>query len=264
MNEAELLFSRMLKCDKLSLYLNRKTKLGRKNGEFASLVLRKRVSGYPLQYILGKADFFGEEFLVTEAVFIPRPETEILVETALKLGLRVKGKGLKLNILDLGTGSGCIAIFLAKLLHGADITATDISVKALEVAKENARLHHVNINFIQGDLFDTYPLPLTTYHLIVNNPPYIASQEINKLQPEISFEPRMSLDGGKDGLDFYRKIIKQAPLYLKDDGILAFEIGFDQLARIEKILQKQPNMRIIDIIRDYAGIERVVIAQKGK
>ena len=256
MNEAELLFSRMLKCDKLSLYLNRKAKLGRKSGKFASSVLRKRISGYPLQYILGKADFFGEEFSVNEAVLIPRPETEILVEHLVK---RFADFG-PMDILDMGTGSGCIAISLAKQLSKASVLACDKSASALKVAKKNAADLGVSLSFIQSALFKN--IRGMKFDLIVSNPPYIASPEIDKLQPEISYEPRMSLDGGKDGLDFYRKMIKQASLYLKSNGILAFEIGFGQAERIEKILQKQPNMRIIDIIRDYADIQRVVIAQK--
>jgi len=264
MNEAELLFSRVLNCDRVSLYLNKKDKLGAQSGALVSSVLRKRISGYPLQYILGKADFFGREFLVNESVLIPRPETEILVETALKIGLRLKAKGLRPDILELGTGSGCIAISLAKELPGVNIIATDISEKALGAARKNARLHNVKINFVQGDLFNTYPLSFTLYHLIISNPPYIPSGEINKLQPEIAYEPRQALDGGKDGLDYYRRIAGQCSEYLKEEGVLVFEIGFGQYEEIEKILQKGAKLQIIDVIRDYADIRRVIVAQKVK
>jgi len=269
MNEAELLLTDILGCGRQDLYRNKKTFLNKEQSVFLSNVLKQRINGRPLQYILGKADFFGLEFKVSPDVLIPRPETEILVEAAVKYAKTSRGE---LKILDLGTGSGCIAIALAKLLPQAQITATDISSEALEAAKENARLHQVSerINFVQADLFPVQhltPLPDrqagSTYDLIVSNPPYIASGEIARLQPEVRQEPRLALDAGIDGLDFYRRIIPQAGAYLKSGGHLLMEIGLGQKEKIEKIFQNQPNFEIIEVIKDYSGIDRIMAAKNG-
>jgi release factor glutamine methyltransferase len=166
MNEAELLFTQILNCKRQDLYLDRDKLLDKKNSELISGVLKKRVAGQPLQYILGKTEFMGLEFKVSPDVFIPRPETEILVETAIKVTKSPGQPVTKLNILDMGTGSGCIAISLAKLLPHIAVTATDISCAALEVARENAKLNDVSINFIQSNLFCAYELTVPRQHPI--------------------------------------------------------------------------------------------------
>ena len=231
MTEAELLFTEVLNCKRLSLYLNKDNLLSDDKAALISDTLRRRISGEPIQYILAKTEFMGLEFKVAPDVFIPRPETEILVETSLKYA-----KGLK-NILDLGTGSGCIAISLAKNLAQAQIFASDISNKALSVAKENARLNKVDISFFQSDLLETIDYRLSTIDLIISNPPYVASEDIDKLQPEISYEPLIALDGGSDGLGFYRRVIKEAPNYLKAGGLLIMEMGFKQNSAINNIFE---------------------------
>jgi len=271
-NEAELLFSEILNCDRMSLYLNKEYILDKDKSVLISAALKRRISGEPIQYILGKAEFMGLEFRVNPDVLIPRPETEILVETAigqvtpsLSLGTPFGRTSQShnvtcINMLDLGTGSGCIAISLAKLLPNSHITATDISDKALLAARENAELNCVRVNFVQSDLFGG--LHPTSYDLIVSNPPYIPSLEIQDLQPEIGYEPISALDGGSDGLDFYHRIIKDAPQYLKGNGYLIMEMGFRQRDDIKDIFQENKNFKVIDIVSDYNKIDRVIIAQK--
>ncbi|MCK9604140.1 MAG: peptide chain release factor N(5)-glutamine methyltransferase [Candidatus Omnitrophica bacterium] len=256
MNEAELLFSEIFGCDRASLYLKKNIPLDKDKLSKVSSVLKRRFSGEPLQYILGKTEFMGLEFRVNPSVLIPRPETEILVEKAAEMATSLK-------IMDIGTGSGCIAISLAKLLKDADIIATDISDNALEVAKENARRHGVKINFILADLFNAVDCVMHPVDLIISNPPYVASGEIATLQPEISYEPRIALDGGADGLDFYRRIINGAVDYLKKDGLLILEIGFDQSRAIADIFQRSGKFKIIEIVKDYSNIERVMVAVKN-
>ncbi|MCX5710708.1 MAG: peptide chain release factor N(5)-glutamine methyltransferase [Candidatus Omnitrophica bacterium] len=254
MHEAELLFTEVLNCGRPELYLNKDLKLSKGKGTLISDVLKRRALGEPLQYILGKSDFYGLQFKVTPDCLIPRPETEILVETARKYPAE--------NILELGTGSGCIAVSLAKSLTQARITATDISDKALAVAKENALIHKVNIDFIKADLFDAYGLTPNTYGLIVSNPPYIASGDIETLQPEVRNEPRVALDGGADGLEIYRRISASAAQFLVDAGHLIVEMGFGQAQDIIKIFKKTQRFEIIDVVKDYNNIERVIVAQK--
>lgn len=258
MNEAELLFTELLNCDRASLYLNRGSILNKEKLFSVSSVLKRRIKGEPIQYIMGKTEFMGLEFKVNQDVLIPRPETEILVETAIKI---VRKIGEETRILDLGTGSGCIAVSLAKLLPKVKVTATDISQEALKVGLENARANNVNIDFFQGDLFDICNLTSITYGLIISNPPYIRSSEIKKLQPEVQYEPPVALDGGKEGLDFYKRIINDAPRYLKKKGFLILEIGFDQKDDLKKNLQNSGYFEIIEVIKDCNNIDRVVVAK---
>jgi release factor glutamine methyltransferase len=264
MTEAELLFTQILNCDKLSLYQNRNSPLGKEKLSFISSVLKRRIAGEPIQYILGKTEFMGLEFKVTPDVLIPRQETEILVETALKQISDLRSQISVVNILEIGTGSGNIAVSLAKHLPGAKICACDISAKALDIARANVRINRVDdsINFIQSDLFASYDLRPTAYDLIISNPPYVTAQEIDNLQPEIKYEPRIALDGGGDGLDFYRRIASQAPEYLKEDGLLILEMGFGQAGSIKNILKISENFEIIEVVRDYNGLDRVIVARK--
>ena len=263
MNEAELLFTEVLNCDRASLYLDKDLSFGKDKSLFVSSVLKRRMSGEPIQYILGKAEFMGLTFKVDERVLIPRPETEILVETVLSL---IADRGsCKSKILDIGTGSGCIAVSLAKLSSELEITATDVSAEALEVARSNARLNCLSgkIRFIQSDMFTEYEVRCAKYDVIVSNPPYIPSDEIDKLQPEVRCEPGLALDGGNDGLDFYRRIINEAPLYLNRGGLLIVEIGFGQRASLEKIIEKSGIFAIIDVVADYNNIDRVIVIKNG-
>jgi len=260
MTEAELVLTHVLNCDRLSLYLNKNACLDRNKSAQVSAILRRRIIGEPLQYILGSVEFMGYEFKVDKRALIPRPETEILVSCALEK-LKLTGKAAQLKILDLGTGSGCIAVCLAKLLPQARIWASDISLAALQLAKENADLHKVKVKFLSGDIFSALQKDQEKFDLIISNPPYIAKEEFCGLAKEISFEPVLALEAGIDGLDFYRRIISRAVFYLNTDGLLAFEAGADQADRICMMLDEQ-NFNVLDIIKDYNNIKRVVIAKR--
>jgi len=284
MDEAEFLFTEILNCNRMSLFLDRESPLDKDKSALIASVLKRRIKGEPIQYILGKTEFLGLEFKVNKDVFIPRPETEILVEKTLEVVRKFLSSPVpELNILDMGTGSGCVAISLAKFLFNVKMTATDISDRALEVAKYNAKLNNVAdiIKFIHCDLFTPletiggrqkdrvsltgftdYRLPITDYDIIISNPPYIPTGEIKELQQEIKYEPRIALDGGRDGLDFYRRIVAGAPNYLNKRGFLIMEMGFGQRASIENIFQKSEIFEIIKIVKDYNNIERVIIAKK--
>lgn len=256
MNEAELLFTEVLNCDRMSLYLNPGLHLDAAKRDSISSALQRRLLGEPIQYILGETEFFGLKFRVNPGVFIPRPETEILVETVLKFATR-------LSILDIATGSGCIAISLAKFIPNLEITATDISDKAIEIAESNARLNNVadRVKFAKSDLFAALSSNLAAFDMIVSNPPYIPSAQIRNLQSEVKFEPAMALDGGSDGLDFYRRIISNSPDYLKENGFLIMEMGFNQKEAIKNIFQSSKNFKILKIVKDYNNIDRVIVAQ---
>ena len=227
----------------------------------------------PVQYVIGRTKFFGLDFEVNEDVLIPRPETELLVETAIYLvhspqsivhskryhGPWTMDHGLK--ILDLCTGSGCIAISLTKNLTDCKIVASDISDRALKMARRNAYLNGVydRIKFIKSDLFDN----ITGKHdIILSNPPYVARREFNTLQKEVLMEPRMAVDGGDDGLDFYSKIMRAAPSYLEKGGYLVMEIGFGQRRPVEKIISEVNGLKLLEVKKDLFGIERVVVLQK--
>ena len=270
MTETELVFTEILNCNRLSLYLNRDRTLGKRESALLSSVLRRRIRGEPIQYILGKTEFMGLEFKLRPGVFIPRPETEIIVQAVINsvkllcpvrnnISCAVKDDIVKL--LDIGTGSGNIAISLARLLPFVRITATDISPEALKIARENALLNNVEINFLQSNLFSNYELPISNYELIVSNPPYIPTAEIENLESELNYEPHIALDGGRDSLDFYRRIIQAAPAYLKKGGFLILEMGFDQCARIKKLFKFIGEFEIIKVIKDYNNIDRVIVAQ---
>lgn len=257
MNEVELLFSEVLGCDRASLYLNRNRNLSEDQSVFISAALKRRIKGEPIQYILGKTEFMGLELKVNPNVLIPRPETEILVETVIKYA----GKEKLTRILDLGTGSGCIAISLFKNLVNPEIDACDISAKALELAKENSALHSAKINFIQSDLFGS--LSNKKYDIIVSNPPYVEEDQIIKLQPELQFEPRIALAAGADGLDFYRRIISKASDHLRSNGLLIVEIGFGQVEPLKKIFNDSNKFKITEVAKDYNNIDRVIAARKA-
>ncbi len=224
----------------------------------------RRIHGEPLQYIIGHVDFWGMRIHVGAGVLIPRPETELLVEEAIKVmmdaGTERQGdrrdKKKQIEILDLCTGSGCIALALAKEFPQSDVYGIDRSAKALDYAKKNAESNGIrNVTFIEGDLF----APVSEdarFDCIVSNPPYIRTGDISGLQREIDFEPADALDGGLDGLDFYRRILKDASRYLKDNGPVIMEIGFDQAEDIRK-LASNDGFRHIRFMKDYAGIDRI-------
>jgi release factor glutamine methyltransferase len=223
--------------------------------EFRRMIAR-RAAREPVAYIIGRKEFFSLDFEVTPAVLIPRPETETLVEAALKfLATRLEPR-----VLDIGTGSGAIAIAIAANAFEARIKATDISKEALEVALRNAIRHRCDdrIDLIAADLF---PADDSRFDLIVSNPPYVAGADLETLQPEIRLhEPRQALVDGGDGLGFYRRIAAESRPRLNPDGAVMVEIGAGQVSEVEALFRRA-GFSNIDAIRDLAGIERVVIAK---
>ena len=217
--------------------------------------LSKREKRIPLQHITGKQEFMGLEFWVNENVLVPRQDTEILVEETLK---KIK-PGMK--VLDMCTGSGCIAISLSKFAKDCEYHAVDLSAKAIETAKKNAEKNEVKIKFIESDLFDKVE---DQYDVIVSNPPYIRTSVIEELQNEVkSHDPYMALDGKEDGLFFYKKIIERASDYLNDGSWLLFEIGHDQREEVEELMKEQ-NFKEIFAKKDLAGLDRVVAGMYNK
>lgn len=218
-------------------------------------LIQKRLKGIPLQYLLGNQEFMGLNFIVTENVLIPRQDTEILVEEIIS---RYKNES-NLKILDIGTGSGAISISLAKFLKKAQIFSIDISKEALTVAKLNAKKNKVadQVTFIESNLFENLTAK-ESFDIIVSNPPYIPSKDILELQREVkAHEPMLALDGGEDGLDYYRKITEKSIDHLKKDGLLAYEIGYNQGIDVSKLLEN--DFHHIEIIKDLQKHDRVVL-----
>lgn len=218
--------------------------------------IEKITKGVPLQHITHRQEFMKMDFYVNEDVLIPRPDTEILVEEVINIA---KKKMISPKILDLCTGSGAIAISLKKFVPEAEVYAVDISEKALKVAKKNALKLNTNIKFIESDLFEN--LNKEKFDIIVSNPPYIEKSEIFKLSEEVKKEPQLALDGGIDGMDFYRKISDQAINYLKTKSYLCFEIGYNQKNGVIKILEDKQIYKNIYSKKDLYGNDRIIIAQ---
>ena len=214
----------------------------------------------PIQYILNHQEFMGFDFFVDSNVLIPQPDTENLVEEVISIANKIKKEKSEIRILDLCTGSGAIAISLVKLLGNKVLVyASDISEKALKIAEENSMKNSANILFFKSDIFKEIS-ELYKFDIIVSNPPYIETDIIKTLSEEVKREPIIALDGGKDGLDFYRKIVKDAKKYLNSDGYLAFEIGYNQKSALEEIF-KEYEYKNIYSKKDLAGNDRVVVAQ---
>ena len=236
-------------------------------------LIQKRKEHVPLQYILGTQEFMGYTFKVTPDVLIPRADTETVLEEVLD---QLKQSKKPDTILDICTGSGCIAISLALILNPEVCIGTDISEKALKIAKANGENLAPMVKFIQSDLFEnvtaSYDLIISTSALpvqderIVSNPPYITTEECGKLMPEVKdHEPMLALDGKEDGLYFYKKIIKEAKNYLNPDGMLAFEIGYDQGEAVKNLMEAQ-DFDCVEIKKDLAGLDRLVFgfAREGE
>lgn len=222
--------------------------------EFFRLIER-RSKRIPLSYVIGTRDFFGLTFKVDENVLIPEQETELLVEEVIK---HSEGK----SVLDMCTGSGCIAISIALFGKPSKVAASDISEKALEVARENAKsLKAGEISFIQGDMFENVT---DKFDIIVSNPPYIETGEIDELMPEVrDYIPRLALDGDIDGLKFYRIISKEAVKKLNKNGRIFYEIGYNQSRAVASILFEN-GFTDITVIKDYSGLDRIVMAKLGE
>ena len=219
--------------------------------------IKKMINGVPLQHITHMQEFMKMNFYVNEDVLIPRPDTEILVEEVINIAKRINAK----KILDLCTGSGAIAISLAKYIENSEITAVDISKKALNVAKKNAKNNEVEnqITFIESNLFEK--VKKEKYDMIVSNPPYIKKGVMKTLDREVQKEPSIALDGGYDGLDFYSKIINKSDEYLKFNGYLCLEIGYDQKIDVIELIENEEKYVDTYSKKDLYGNDRVIIAK---
>jgi release factor glutamine methyltransferase len=270
--EAETLLTASLGLRREDLYLHPEDSLNRVELKRLRGAIEQRKKHLPLAYITGEQEFYSLGFKVTPDTFIPRPETEFLVDTVLNKipespTLRVEKDGDPVVVVDLGTGCGNIIITLAKYILQARLYATDISRKALAVAGDNARRHSVaeRIVFASGDLIS----PLKNHGLagkidfLISNPPYIRSSDLRLLMPEVAhYEPRLALDGGEDGLSCYRIILREASRYLKPKGHLILELGINQASPVKEIIEKTSAFEAIEIIKDYSGIERVISATR--
>lgn len=262
--DAEVLLAFLLQCDRSYLFMHPEKVISEKKYQAYMSYIDIRKKGKPVQYITQHQEFMGLDFFVDENVLIPRSDTEVLVENI--LSTIKEDTCSKIKILDIGCGSGAISISLAHYASNAYLTCVDISSAALSVSKKNALDHHVQnrMRFYQGDLFEPIPIEDGPFDIIVSNPPYIPCEDIKTLQTEVSeHEPRVALDGGLDGLSFYRRIIKQAAQYLKNHGLLFFEIGYDQGTDVCKLLNDTGMYSDIQVIKDLAGNERVIQSRFG-
>lgn len=258
--EAELLLEKAAGLNRTALFLRGEEVLSEEVLTVYEGYLSEREQGRPTQYILGEWEFMGLPFHVGEGVLIPRGDTEVLVETILE---KQQSEPIK-SILDIGTGSGCIPVSLGHYGKFEKIMAVDISPKALGYATKNAAENRVSIDFYESDLFTNIPSEWKDrLDAIVSNPPYIPKKDIAELMTEVKdFEPMNALDGGEDGLDFYRAIVEQGREWLKDGGWLFFEIGYDQGEDLRNLL-KESGYTEVEIRQDLAGLDRVAMGRKG-
>lgn len=243
--DAKILMKYILNVDESYLIINSQKEIEKQRKYFE--LVKKVKEGYPVQYITKHQEFMGNNFYVNENVLIPQPDTEVLVEQTIKYAEKMQEP----KILDLCTGSGAIAISLKKYIKNADIIATDISLKALKVAQKNAKQNNVNIKFVKSDMFEKIT---EKFDIIVSNPPYIKTDIINTLDKDVQKEPQIALDGGEDGLKYYKIIAKNITKFLKPRGVVLLEIGYDQAEEVAKLFDDK-----IKIVKDYEGRDRVVI-----
>ena len=222
---------------------------------------KKIVGGKPIQYITNNQEFMKMNFYVDENVLIPQPDTEILVYEVLKICMEYSNG---VNILDLCTGSGAIAVSLDRILRkncvDAKICASDISKQALKIARKNSENNNANVKIIESDLFEN--IEYKKFDIIVSNPPYIRTDEIKNLSKQVKEEPYIALNGGIDGLHFYRKIIKEAKGYIKNNGYLCLEIGYNQMESVLGIFKENKEYKNLKQVKDWSGNDRCIIAQK--
>ncbi|MFT3707906.1 MAG: peptide chain release factor N(5)-glutamine methyltransferase [Archangium sp.] len=256
---AEILLGHVLSIARVKLYMDLDRPLTKDELATYRALIQRRLAGEPTQYLVGFREFYGRKFTIDARVLIPRPETELLVEAA----LRDVKKDQPSRVLDLCTGSGCIAISIAAERPQASVWATDLMPTALEVAKQNATALQVDgrVTFFDGDLFAPVPAG-ATFDVIVSNPPYVKSSEIAGLQKEVQKEPRVALDGGADGLTIISKLITDALPRLKPGALLALEIGEDQGQAVSELMTRS-NYRDVKVEKDLARHDRLVLGRKA-
>ena len=258
--EAEWLLADVLGVGRAGLYLSGRRHLTPAQQHRLCNVVEKRRSRMPLQQVLGKAEFFSLEFGITPDVLVPRPETEVLVAVLVE---RLKSRR-SVQLLDVGTGCGAIAVSLAHALPNSRVVAVDLSGEALRVARSNARLQGVEnrVYVVRADLLSPF-FDRPTFHAVASNPPYIPTDDLERLQPEVrNFEPRISLDGGADGLRFFGPVISLAGVCLRTGGVLAMEVGQGQADRVASTLSASSKFDRMEILPDLNGIDRIVLAYK--
>ena len=253
--DAELILCHLTGLDRMSMLMQGATTLTNEQEQRFSSLLLSRTRREPLQYLLGTQYFYGLPFQVDSRVLIPRQETETLCEWGVSHLRRLTNP----RALDLCTGSGAIAVTLKHECPHANVTAADLSADALAVAASNARLNQADVRFVQGDLWE--PVQAETYDLILSNPPYIPTLDCDTLQHEVMQEPRMALDGGADGLDFYRRIAEGAPAHLSPAGLIAVEVGIGEAQDVAALFEAA-GLCDVQIINDLYGVERIVSARR--
>ncbi len=267
--DAQLIIMEAVNISRAKLLTYPEMEISKKEYNKILAMAQQRLNYMPMQYILGRCEFMGLEFCVNEHTLIPRGDTEILVEQAIatindsgfNFGDKQNNSKFqtdRCSVLDIGTGSGAIAVSIAKYTN-ANVTAVDISDGAIEMAAKNARNNNVTVNFIKSDLFENIE---GSFDIIVSNPPYIESDVIETLEPQVRcYEPRLALDGGEDGLFFYKKIVQNCHNYINIGGYIMFEIGYNQGKALTQILENADFCNI-EVKKDLAGLDRLVIGQK--
>ncbi len=260
---AEIILAYSLDVNRLDLYLQHDRPLEKKELSNFKVLIKRRIQNEPVAYITGEKGFYESDFKVGRGVLIPRPDTEILVETAINILNNSSTVDAHQKVLELGVGSGAIIVSLAKVFPDLLCFAGDISFDALAIARQNSKnIAKDRVSFFSGSWFEAIRQD-SLFDLIVSNPPYIPTEDIKNLQAEIhKFEPMLALDGGRDGLDCYREIFKNAYSYLAFGGILLLEMGFDQKEGLTKIFEQYPEYESIEFIQDLAGHNRVVKIKK--
>ena len=263
--ETILIICKLLDVDKSYIYTYGEKEIADDVSSKFLELMEKRHSGYPIQYILGEREFMGLDFYLEEGVLVPRPDTEILVEYIIDY-IKKHHKEDNINVLDIGIGSGAISLSIASYLKNTKVFGIDISDTAIKVANINKEKFKLsNVNFYKGDLFKALEGLNMEYKfdIIVSNPPYIKSEEITSLDIQVKdHEPMLALDGGLDGLDFYRRITEGSLEYLKDNSLLIYEIGYEQSKEVEDILRLW-GFKDISTLKDLQGHDRVVLGIKG-
>ncbi len=258
-HEAEWLLERLLDAPAAELYLDSRRQVPPDIAQRFFDAIGRRAGGEPLQYLLGQTQFFGRTFEVAPGVFIPRPETEVIVDRAAAALRALHSRlGRPLRLLDLGMGSGCVAVTLACELSACVVVGVELSWTALETARRNARRHRVDtrVRFVQGSWVEPVQ---GAFDGIVTNPPYVASGQIDRLPPDVRQEPRLSLDGGPDGLDALTHLLAEAPRVLRPGGVFALECGEDQVAGLKRRADDGPWARAAETVHDLAGRPRGLI-----
>tara|TARA_R110002095_G_scaffold150422_1_gene130048 strand:+ start:141183 stop:142100 length:918 start_codon:yes stop_codon:yes gene_type:complete len=258
--DAEVLLSYARNCERIRLYTNYQDEVSEQERSLMRALVQRRAKSEPVAYLVGNREFFGLDFYVDSNVLVPRPDTETLVMELVDEAQKLPSP----SILDLCTGSGCIAIAAARNCAKASFLATDISERALEIAQKNAESNTLSdkIQFLLSDCFEKLPAG-TVFDIIVSNPPYIPDAEIESLDADVrQHEPRLALAGGTDGLDFYRKIIAEAPRYLKEAGVLMLEFSPEQETSLKALFEESGEYGDVRVKADLAGRARVMISQK--